>query len=376
MSIKEETYRTPCYILHKGRFIKNCEEIETSFRTDWGENLVMGYSVKTNRCSELMQIAREMGWFAEVVSFAEYKHSCEEGYSAERIIANGPVKGEMLNAALGSVVYYNIDNLKEIEELSEKNIFDRIGNTQLGLRINFDLERECPGETSAGTQPIRFGICYENGDLKRAIDLLSGHGIMVDGLHAHFSTTTRSLNVYRAIAEKICNIAEEYNLNLRFIDVGGGFFGGRTLPGKPTMIEYSKTICGELKKHFDPSKVTLILEPGASIIATAVDYVSGVVNVRDICGERIVTLDGTSLHINPFMVKRTPSLETRPTGDVFEDVQHICGATCMEADRFCDIQLQRALREGDKVFFHNAGAYTMALNSEFILDKPNIYVTD
>ena len=57
-------------------------------------------------------------------------------------------------------------------------------------------------------------------------------------------------------------LAEEFYLWFDYIDMGGGFFGGKVLPGKPLMKEYANTIVSELKEKFDPDKVTLMIEPG------------------------------------------------------------------------------------------------------------------
>ena len=117
--------------------------------------------------------------------------------------------------------------------------------------------------------------------------------------------------------------------------MGGGYFGGQKVTGKPTMEEYAACICGELRKGFSPEKTTLILEPGASVIATCVNYISRVIGTRDVRGVRAVTLDGSLLHINPFMSSRIPSYEWLGDGDrQMEEVQIVSGCTCMENDRF------------------------------------------
>ena len=44
----------------------------------------------------------------------------------------------------------------------------------------------------------------------------------------------------------------------------------------------------------------------------------------------------------------------------------------MENDRFMDLENEVALQRGDIIEFYNTGAYTMALNSNFILPIPSI----
>lgn len=373
--MKIEGKKTPFYLVSYKKFSDNCAAIEDAFRKAWNGSLLFGYSVKTNHYPGLIKLAKERGWQAEVVSYDEMLLARELGFGHGQIICNGPVKGQMIEDAIEEEQILNLDHLREIYEvcayIKKKNISPE--HLRIGLRVNFDLEHVCPGETTAGKSVSRFGICYENGDIKTAIDLLKESQISVVGLHMHTSTTSRSLHVFAELTKMVCQIVEEYQLDLKYIDIGGGFFGGRVLQGKPTMTEYADTIAEELKKVLDPHKTTLILEPGAAVLATAVDYVTGVANIREIRGEKIVTLDGTALHINPFMVNRTSDCDVLNTGDNTKEKQHICGCTCMELDRFGTLFNEKELTLDSIIVFHNAGAYTMALNSDFIVKPPTVY---
>lgn len=364
-------YKTPCYIINRKKLNDNIHEIEDNFRSKWGKNLVLGYSVKTNNCEQILQIFRENNWYAEVVSYMEYKIVKENGYNERSIIANGPVKGEMLSIlGKNEKTIINLDNLQEVNELSN---YENHRN-KVGIRVNFNFENECPDQREENVKLSRFGINYENGDLENAIRTLKQNGISIVGLHMHTSTKKRSLEVFRTLSRKAVEIAEKYQLELQYIDIGGGFFGGQLVEGKPTMAEYAEVITQELKKYFIPEKTTLILEPGASVVATAVNYLTKVENVRNVENVRIVTLNGTLLHINPFMVSRKAVIELHPTGKSIIDKQILSGATCMEGDVLAEVENKQELQVGDEVLFKIAGAYTTSFNCNFILDKPEVYV--
>lgn len=375
----QQSYVTPCYEINLEQFHENCDAVMQPFEKAWDGNVAYGYSVKTNHHEALMRYAADhLGWYIETVSVNEYEQ-VRQLVPAERIIFNGPCKQERLLTVYEQGGILNLDNPTEVERLCEavRNGAVPSEHTQVGLRINFDLEAQCPDETTAGTEVSRFGICYENGDLKRAIDQLGEAGIAIDGIHLHTSTKTRSTRVFAALAGMAVKIREEYGLSLSYVDMGGGYFGGQKVTGKPTMEEYAACICGELRKGFSPEKTTLILEPGASVIATCVNYISRVIGTRDVRGVRAVTLDGSLLHINPFMSSRIPSYEWLGDGDrQMEEVQIVSGCTCMENDRFLKLIEKKRIETGDVFVFHYAGAYTMAFNSEFILQPPRVYVVN
>jgi diaminopimelate decarboxylase len=222
----------------------------------------------------------------------------------------------------------------------------------------------------------RFGISYENGDIKKAIELLKKAAIPVKGLHMHTSSSSRSLKIFNSLANKAVDIMEEYNLNeLRYIDMGGGYFGGNFFTGKPTVAQYAQTICETLKNRLhNPEQVELILEPGAAILATSMDYLVSVLNIRDIRGHRIVTVDGSVIHINPMLhPHETPFTMINP-GEETSETQIVGGSTCMEMDRFYPRDLSRKINHDSKLLFHCCGAYMSTHNSSFINAAPNIYI--
>lgn len=361
----------PVYQVDLFRFRKNCEDIMIPFTREWGDNISFGYSVKTNRDKRLIQYAySKLGWLIEVVSPDEYTYCAEIGIPCHKMIINGPCKESIINSEKNCIGYMNLDNLDEVKA------FCKSGNclSKVGLRINFDLESECPTETTAGNEVSRFGIDCENHDLDRAISLLRAVGIEDVGIHLHTSTKTRSLKVFRTLSEKAVELRNRYNIEFSFVDIGGGFWGGQRLSGKPTMEEYANIICEKLKEGFNPLHTTLLLEPGASVLATCVSYETTVVNVRVIRGVRVVTVDGTLLHINPFLIKREQPFDIKSSFIHRSTVkkQIICGSTCMENDRFAMVENGNEILKGDKLVFNNVGAYTMTFNSYFILNPPKI----
>lgn len=369
--------QTPYYLIHRERFVNNCNDIIDSFQKEWCGKVGCGYSVKTNNHPIMLQLAFEKGLYAEVVSATEYKLAKQIGFDDNKIIYNGPVKGKTVYNAYELGAKINIDNLVELNDMIMYIQENRTNRRGIGLRINFDLEKEVPGETATGEEVGRFGICLENGDFNKALQLLRDNEIMIEGLHIHYTTQSRSINVYRAIANKIVQICRTYGIKPQYIDIGGGFWGGRVVPGKPTMCEYAQNIVGILQQEF-LKNMELIVEPGSAMCATVVDYHTTVISTKDIRGTRIVVVDGSSLNINPFMNKRNQTV-MYPLDEKERPViqkQEICGATCLEKDRFKVAFDLGELRRGDEIVFTNAGAYTMSLLSDFIVQKPETYVVD
>ena len=120
-----------------------------------------------------------------------------------------------------------------------------------------------------------------------------------------------------------------------------------------------------------------MLEPGAGVLATAMDYLASVLNFRRIRGKTVVTLDGSLLHINPMMNSHpVPFTMIRP-GEFMEEGEKrdwiVAGSTCMEMDRFLLEEMNRRPAADTRFLFHCCGAYRATHNSNFINAAPVIY---
>jgi diaminopimelate decarboxylase len=289
------------------------------------------------------------------------------------MILNGPNKdNELLELALRSGSLINVDSLDEIKQITQLSN----DNTSIGIRVNFDLEKYCPCETSVGEEPSRFGICVENGDFNKAIGLCKDHNIRIAGLHMHQSTKSRSLNIFQTLSMKAVDLIHKNDLldHLDYVDIGGGFFGNRKKTDMPNFDDYAKVITDELKVLLQKKQIQLIIEPGASLVAAPINYMCKVIGVKDVRSKRMVTIDGTLLHINPFLVTRNSEVEIISAGNNLYEEQIVCGSTCMENDRLAVLRDAKRLERGDLISFANCGAYTICYNSCFIQLPPAVYL--
>jgi len=318
---------------------------------------------------------KKNGLWAETVSSDEYALAKSLGFPIDKIIFNGPAKGkqEFIEAVENGAIV-NIDSKRELKWLREcdqstKNCW------KIGLRVNFCLEDMCPGETQGGNEDGRFGFSVESTELADALEYLKKTNLPLLGLHLHCSSKTRSINIYRSIAKTASELVKTYKLNLKFIDIGGGFFGG--VPGKPAFSDYFDVVKAELASYVDLKSTIIVVEPGISLVGSTIDYITEVIDVKKTKNNRFVLLDGSRIHIDPLMRKSsyTFHIETKNNNKQFLSEQILCGFTCMENDRFFHYSGTQ-LEEGDHVVFEKVGAYTMGLSPQFIEAYPRVYVDD
>lgn len=367
---------TPCYVIHKEELWQGIALLKASLAEYW-ENSIVGYSFKTNALPWALMQMKKAGFYAEVVSEDEYELAEQLGFT--HFIYNGPVKGKAsFLRALKRGDLVNLDAKRELAWLEESGL----KAVNVGLRVNFDLEAECPGETTPGAAGGRFGFSYETGDLKAAIDRLAAMGVKLSGLHLHVSSKTRSVRIYRALARMACKIKKEYDLKLDYIDIGGGYFGG--MDDRPKFPDYMKAVREELLEAFDQRETMLVVEPGTSLITPPIEYVTTVVDCKDTHVGRFVVTDGSRSDIDPLHTKSSyfhkllygAAKENEASDRKIFKEQVICGYTCMENDRLFTVQEKAELLPGDQLSFQKTGGYTMCLTPLFIRYFPAVYVEE
>lgn len=374
--MKKENLQTPYYYIKEADLLYDVELLKNALEENWG-NYIMSYSVKTNSLPWLLTYLKKQGFYAEVVSDAEYDLSSRLGFADKEIVYNSPIKhrGVWERVLLGGG-YVNLDSSYELAWMEEMSKAWPEQEFSVGVRVNCLLEDFLPGAQTTGGKRGRFGYCYENGVLKEAIEKLQAlPNVRVAGLHMHTSTPTRSVDNYGALAAMAVKITREYGLELDFVDMGGGYFGG--CDQMPSYPDYFKEICSKLRTCFDPAKTKLIVEPGISLISRATSYVTSVLDVKTVPEGKFVVTNGSRVNLNPMNGRHSYAhhMEYKDEGSR-ESVgsQWICGSTCMEHDRLFEVVDGPALYPGDKIIYERTGGYTICLTPLFIHYFPAVWV--
>lgn len=370
--------QTPFFVLDRKVMVDEVQKLNYAIATYW-PNTIPAYSVKTNSLPYLAKMLNELGVYAEVVSQDEYEMVGLCGYSPDKIVCNGPIKSSAFVADLmDHHVMLNIDSHVELTHAiahAKSNPESRYG---VGLRVNVDIEKYFPSESKAGEQGSRFGFCMENDELSEAVSLLRSCGnIYINGLHLHVSTSTRKVEIYEWLAGLFSQLVKQYSLTaIEYFDIGGGFFGG--MPNKPGWNDYISAVAKILTNNgFKSESLTLILEPGVSLLAGAFSYYASVIDVKQTNRSRFVVTDGSRIHIDPFFHKTSYFYEHITESCNPEiDKQIVVGFTCLEYDNIMTLENKPEIKIGDVFRFDKLGAYTITLSPLFISYFPAVYVRE
>ena len=358
------------FLINKKELDNNINDCQHALKSIW-PNSQLSYSVKTNSLPWLLEYLHSKNVYAEVVSDEEYRLALKCGFNDKQIIYNGPIKGhDLFIRALQKGAIVNIDSKNDLKLINE---IDKPLESNIGIRVNPNPKIFDKNDIEYVEDGFRFGFSDDNEELEQAIKIVQTKSDSV-GLHLHCNSITRSKEVYIAMAKYALNIIKKYKLKISYIDMGGGFFGG--VPGKTTQVEYINAIKQIFASVVDARKTKLYVEPGSAIIGSVVDLVTSVIDVKNTANARIVTTDGSRIHIDPLWIKKgyMYSLETQKETEINKQI--ICGYTCMDHDRLMVIENEKELSIGDKIIYHRVGAYTMTFGGMFICYYPDVYVSD
>ena len=366
-------YGDALYIFNQDEFEENYITLERIFKKVY-PNYHICYSYKTNYTPAICKCVKKLNGYAEVVSDMEYELAENMGYSPDKIVFNGPIKGRCLEKHLLLGGINNIDRIEEAERICEiaKNHPDCIVKT--GIRINFDVDA---GYTS------RFGISVDK--LSEIINLLKDNNIIINGIHCHLSRA-RGIEPWKLRAKTMISVIEKYRLkNIEYISLGSGMYGRmdpelkKQFPSDaPTYEEYAKEVIGQFADYYHDKneKPLLFTEPGTTLISKYVDFLGKVIGIKNIRGNEFVLFNCSFHNLGETcQMKNLPIKKYRfGTKSQFVEDAKFVGYTCLEQDvLYKDYTGNIAI--GDYILFGNVGGYSLVDKPPFIMpDCPMIAI--
>lgn len=376
-----EKYGTPFYLAYPDRFRNNYRTFVKEF-SKYYDKIILGYSFKTNYTPFLLEGIRDEGnyYYAETVSELEYELALKVGFQGERIILNGPIKSKsLLQNAIQHKSIINLDSLYEVEYIiSIKNDNPSL-SIKVGLRVNMEIET-ANGQSAiqAGLRTSRFGFTEET--LALAITKLRSHGIIINSLHGHTSSTNHVVENFQIIAKKLLAVCQSHDLNdLEYLDLGGSFFGAAPkeidVTTKPSYADYANGIFDVLFENswFNKVKPYVVIEPGASVVTNVFEFITKIYQHKIIGNQHYVMVDGSIFHVRLLGSKANfPFQIYSQNTEQPEILATVVGSTCMEIDQLANDIVLNHYEHGDLICFKAEGAYRMNMTPQFINSRAPI----
>jgi diaminopimelate decarboxylase len=353
--------KTPFYLYSENQIINNYLKFTKTFKKT---NPIVCFAAKSNSNVAILKILGKLGAGADVVSVGELLKALKAGIKSNKIVFSGVGKTEEeLEIAINKKIL-----LINCESESEAKLIDKIAKklkkkVSIGFRLNPNIDAKTHKKISTGKAENKFGLSIKN--FKSFFrDISMYQNIRLDALSVHIGSQILTDSPYKKTLNVMSKLIEELNLELKFVDLGGGFGINYSGKDKPiNLTKYSALVDNFSKKL----KCKIIFEPGRSIIGDTGILLSKIQYIKKSANKDFIILD---VGMNDFMrpalydAKHIIIPVSRVSSKIkglIEFVGPICESTC----KFGIYKNFSKIKENDYIAITNVGAYGSSLSSNY-----------
>ncbi len=394
-------FDTPLFVFSERRVRSNVGRLKEAAE-GVGHPVRFFYASKANSTMGLLRVVRESGIDCEVNSGGELFKALRAGFRPDQLIFNGTSKTpQEIDEAVGAGIYsINVDSVYEIE-LIEARARALGKRARVALRLVPEIGTRSHLGLQTALMTSKFGITSSEvlDAFRRA--LRSPELLHVSGIHIHVGSQTPDVEpfaaAFKTMWEHLKTVHEESGHALEHINLGGGipvnYLRDRSqaedLPAHErdmlgAELEPSDVLAAALRAARASARdaaaehlldqVTILLEPGRSVIADAGLLLTTVRNIkrRPETGDVWILTDaGYNLLLSMNNYKWYYHLISAERADAPTEAGYkVAGPLCDSGDVYFDIErggrlpdyrkLPADVRPGELLALLNTGAYTIA----------------
>lgn len=359
-------YDTPYFLFSKKKILDKFAEFKKNF-----PRASIHYAMKANSEPEILKILAEAGSGFEVASKYELDLLKKLKVQPSKIVYGTSVKPatHIEDFVEYGVERYAFDSMPELEKISSKipgaKVYVRTIVNDSGSVFKFSE---------------KFGTDYTN-----IVQLLS-HAkelkLIPYGISFHVGSQASDVKAWASAIKMLAPVLRDLknaHINIEVLNLGGGYPAQYASSMEvPSLEEIAKYVYAEYKKL--PYQPKLILEPGRGMIAHSGILVASVIARIERKGYTWLFLDAGAYNgLFESMAyqgsTRFSVTSMRPVGDSGESLFALAGPTGDSPDVIThEALLPGDIEVGDKLIFHNVGAYNLFFASTFNgFPKPSVY---
>ena len=356
---------TPLYLYSYHSLINNYKKVKNAFHKF---SPLICYALKANGNLTISRLLAREGAGCDIVSGGELYKALRAGFSPQRIVFAGPGKNEKeIEYALKENIFiFNVESTSELKLIEQ--IARRMSCTaRISLRINPDLDAGTHHYITTGKKENKFGICFDEAE-KLYLNIKNSSLLEAVGIHFHLGSQITSPEAYLGALENIFNFfktLKEKGLNLKYMDIGGGF-GISYEEGKPPLN--IKELAERIHLLIKKSGMKLILEPGRFLVGPAGSLITEVLYKKNRGEKTFIIVDaGMNDLIRPSLYGAFHQIKKlkEPYNKDSLEVVDVVGPICESGDFFAKDRKLPPIKEGEYLAIMDAGAYGFSMSSSY-----------
>ena len=353
--------KTPFYIYSESQIAFNFLKFANTFKKT---NPLICFAAKSNSNLNILRVLGKLGAGADVVSGGELLKALKAGIRPNKIVFSGVGKTEEeLKIAINKKIL-----LINCESESEAKLINNLSRklrkkVSIGFRLNPNVDAKTHKNISTGKAENKFGLSIKN--FKVFLKTVKTFkNVKLEALSVHIGSQILNDTPFRKTLNVMSKLIKELKLNLKYVDLGGGFGINYTDKEKPiNLSKYSKLVHNFSKKL----NCKIIFEPGRSIIGNTGLLISKIQFIKKGANKNFIILDaGMNDFMRPALYEAFHKIipiskkSSRMKGKI-EFVGPICETTC----KFGVYKNYPKINENEFVAITNVGAYGSSLSSNY-----------
>ena len=353
--------KTPFYIYSESQIAFNFLKFANTFKKT---DPLICFAAKSNSNLNILRILGKLGAGADVVSGGELLKALKAGIRPNKIVFSGVGKTEEeLKIAINKKILL-INCESESEAKLVNNLSKKLRKkVSIGFRLNPNVDAKTHKNISTGKAENKFGLSIKN--FKVFLKTVKTFkNVKLEALSVHIGSQILNDTPFRKTLNVMSKLIKELKLNLKYVDLGGGFGINYTDKEKPiNLSKYSKLVHNFSKKL----NCKIIFEPGRSIIGNTGLLISKIQFIKKGANKNFIILDaGMNDFMRPALYEAFHKIipiskkSSRMKGKI-EFVGPICETTC----KFGVYKNYPKINENEFVAITNVGAYGSSLSSNY-----------
>jgi diaminopimelate decarboxylase len=357
-----EKYGTPLYIYSYKTLLRHFKSYDEAYK-DFPH--IICYALKANTNAAVLRLLAKNGCGADIVSGGELFRAMKAGIPSEKIVyaGVGKTEEEIRSALKAKILMFNVESEDELREI------DRVAGRMrtkapVALRINPDIDAKTHPYISTGMRDHKFGISIDDAlENYRLASILKN--IRVVGVQKHIGSQITKISPFVDALKKMLVLLDELNrqkFDIKYLDIGGGL-GITYADEKPPV---PADIAKKLLPIINGRDITLIMEPGRSIVGNAGILVTKVLYLKKGEGKEFVIVDaGMNDLMRPSLYDAYHNIIPVARKKRNMCMTDVVGPICESGDFLAKGRKIVKVNRGEYLSVMSAGAYGMSMSSNY-----------
>jgi len=356
-----ERFGTPCFVYSRAALEASYRQFDDAF--GYAPHLVC-YAMKANSNLAVLNLLARLGSGFDIVSGGELARAIAAGADPGKIVFSGVGKttAEMHQGLELGIHCFNIESASELDHL-DAAARQAGKRAPISIRVNPDVDPGTHPYISTGLKENKFGVPLDDAlPLYRRAAALAN--VEVRGIDMHIGSQIVGLDPHLEAAAKMLSLVDRLSaegVRLEHIDFGGGI--GIRYRDEETVDLHQYALA--IRRLLGSRPLKLLFEPGRFLIGNAGVLLTRVSYLKPGPSRNFAIVDAAMNDLlRPALYDAWHEVLAVVPRTEAGRVWQVVGPVCESAD-FLARDREMALAEGDLLAILSAGAYAMAMSSNY-----------